>query len=232
MDSENVEKEVDETNVGGSKVDENVNDCEQSGSNGDDFVASKESRGTLEYMWQTGKVLREKAWSALWKFDMFQKVDRIYAQESYYDGMIGITHRPASRVVDNIWIGSAFNAADYKWLKNNEIELIVNITSDISNYYPNEFSYVNYETEDLESGGVSDFLDDFVQLVRLNPDRRILVHCFAGKSRSASLVLYYLIREKEMTFDSALEYLKVRRPSVNINCRFLEEIKEKIRVIM
>jgi len=187
-------------------------------------------RGMITYLWQTGTVLREKAWSSIWKMDLFQSVERVYPQESYYNNITGLACQYPSLIIDGIYVGSAFNAIDYKWLKANQIGLIVNVTSDISNYYPNDFAYVRYETDDLETGAVGDFLDNFVQLIELNPSKKVLVHCFAGKSRSASLVLYYLIKKHGMGFDQALAFLKEKRSSININCRFLDEIKDRLLV--
>jgi protein-tyrosine phosphatase len=40
------------------------------------------------------------------------------------------------------------------------------------------------------------------------------VHCIAGVSRSVSIVLAYLIRDKGMTYDEAYQSVKVRRQIV------------------
>jgi protein-tyrosine phosphatase len=45
----------------------------------------------------------------------------------------------------------------------------------------------------------------------------VLVHCIGGKSRSASLVLAYLIREKGMSYEDSLNYVKGIRKIVNFN---------------
>ena len=50
--------------------------------------------------------------------------------------------------------------------------------------------------------------------------RRVLVHCHAGKSRSAAIVIYYLMNRYGKSFEDALAYLKLRRPGINPNMGF------------
>lgn len=45
----------------------------------------------------------------------------------------------------------------------------------------------------------------------------VLVHCRAGVSRSATLVIAYLICQYKMPLKDALEYVQMRRPCVNPN---------------
>ena len=43
----------------------------------------------------------------------------------------------------------------------------------------------------------------------------------AGQSRSASMVLAYLMKKREMSFSDALDFVKVKRPSVSPNPGFI-----------
>jgi protein-tyrosine phosphatase len=47
-----------------------------------------------------------------------------------------------------------------------------------------------------------------------------------GSSRSASIVLIYLITKYNYDFESALKLIKLKRPIVNINNNFIEDIKK------
>jgi dual specificity phosphatase 12 len=48
----------------------------------------------------------------------------------------------------------------------------------------------------------------------------ILVHCYAGVSRSATCVIAYLMQEKQMSFDNAFQFLSSKRPVVFPNMGF------------
>jgi protein-tyrosine phosphatase len=57
-----------------------------------------------------------------------------------------------------------------------------------------------------------------VNLERTNvsePIMQVLVHCMAGVSRSVTIVLAYLIKEKAMGFDQAYALVKNRRRIVH-----------------
>ena len=47
-----------------------------------------------------------------------------------------------------------------------------------------------------------------------------------GSSRSATIVLIYLIRVHNMTFDEAYSFLKNLRPVVNLNVTFADELRD------
>jgi rhodanese-related sulfurtransferase len=56
--------------------------------------------------------------------------------------------------------------------------------------------------------------------------QRVLVHCAKGASRSASCILYYLMKEEGYSLDQGLKYLQECRPVVNPNQGFMKQLKE------
>jgi len=179
----------------------------------------------FDYFWIISRVLRDKCWHTLFThFDVFEKVQRIYPDEESYSWRRLLEH--PSPILPNLYLGSAFNAADYKWLKKHNINIIVNATDCISNFYPEEFKYYQFPVEDLESGSMAKYYEKFVELmISSPPGTKTLVHCFAGRSRSASLILFYLIKTQNMNYEQALIFLKHRRPLININREFVLEIQ-------
>jgi len=64
----------------------------------------------------------------------------------------------------------------------------------------------------------------------IQPDSRLVVNCMAGLSRSASVVITYLMVKKNMTASEAIILIKKNRdvwPS-NPNLKFLAEISNQI----
>jgi len=53
----------------------------------------------------------------------------------------------------------------------------------------------------------------------------VLVHCAAGKSRSASLVIAYLMREFKWKYEEAFNYVKSKRSIVQPNPGFVKLLK-------
>jgi len=48
----------------------------------------------------------------------------------------------------------------------------------------------------------------------------VLVHCFAGVSRSATIVIAYLMQEKEMNMEHAFSFASRARPIIFPNMGF------------
>jgi len=53
---------------------------------------------------------------------------------------------------------------------------------------------------------------------------KVLVQCFGGVSRSPAVVVAWLIKKNGMQVDEAIEFIKKRRPGININKGFLEQL--------
>ncbi|GFO03642.1 dual specificity protein phosphatase 18 [Plakobranchus ocellatus] len=78
------------------------------------------------------------------------------------------------------------------------------------------------------------YLDDLVDYVSeaVSSGGRVVVHCLAGVSRSASVVIAYLVREHGMTLRDAHDYVIARRDVIRPNPGFwaaLVEYEFKIR---
>lgn len=57
-----------------------------------------------------------------------------------------------------------------------------------------------------------------------NDSQRVLVHCSAGQSRSAILVMHYLMRSQIWTAKHTWEFLKTKKPDVNPNFGFIRQL--------
>ncbi|KAK9987126.1 hypothetical protein SO802_032077 [Lithocarpus litseifolius] len=79
---------------------------------------------------------------------------------------------------------------------------------------------------DMESEDLLDYLDvcfDFID--RNRKEGSVLVHCFAGVSRSAAIITAYLMRTEHLSQEDALESLKQSCEFVCPNDGFIEQLK-------
>jgi len=55
------------------------------------------------------------------------------------------------------------------------------------------YGYKTLDLEDIESEDISRFFEEASSHIHavINQRQRILIHCFAGKSRSATIVIWY-----------------------------------------
>ena len=136
------------------------------------------------------------------KIELYEDEDkstRIYPPVGVYNEYSSFWTEP-THVVDNLYLGSAYNAASFKTLKNRQIEVIMNATTEISNYYPDDFIYLRYELYDNNKHSIKKYLEKSysdIQYHQQHTSGNILVHCFMGASRSASIIIYYLMRTQK-----------------------------------
>ncbi|CAO2822279.1 unnamed protein product [Amaranthus hypochondriacus] len=80
--------------------------------------------------------------------------------------------------------------------------------------------------KDTEDENLLDYLEvclDFIEDGRKNG--AVLVHCFAGVSRSAAIITAYLMRSEQLSQEDALESLRHCCEFVSPNDNFLEQLK-------
>ncbi|CAK8543071.1 unnamed protein product [Lathyrus sativus] len=80
--------------------------------------------------------------------------------------------------------------------------------------------------KDTESENLLDYLEVCIDFIdRSRKEGAVLVHCFAGVSRSASVITAYLMRSENLSLEDALESLKQSCEFVCPNDGFLEQLK-------
>tara|TARA_B110000208_G_C11583781_1_gene363558 strand:- start:171 stop:728 length:558 start_codon:yes stop_codon:yes gene_type:complete len=131
-------------------------------------------------------------------------------------------------IIDNIYLGSSYNASNKLLLEYYEIKSIVNATANIPNFFENEIDYFNININDNgEDIFTKENLENSYNFICSQPTN-VLVHCVFGRSRSATIVLYYLIRKYKYTIEEALLFLKNKRYYINPSITFINNLKNII----
>lgn len=178
------------------------------------------------YLLALPKVIYDKSYDFYYnKVD--RKFKRIYPDNSYLEQYSTFVY-PPTEIIDNIYLGSAFNAACFYQLKTLNIGLILNVTKEITNYYPDEFVYHKFRIYDDNKENINSYLDDAYQTIikyQSKCKKNIFIHCFMGASRSASIMIYYLMKKHKMKLEDALTFLKTKRDIINLSESLLMELK-------
>ena len=114
-------------------------------------------------------------------------------------------------IVDHLYLGSAAHAAQCELLERLGITALLNVSPNCPNHYPEKFEYVTIPVEDNSTADIKmHFLKgiDFINSVQQRGGK-VLVHCKAGVSRSATLCLAYLIKSHKMNLNDAYDEVKV-----------------------
>jgi len=150
------------------------------------------------------------------------------------------TENEANEIIPGIYLGGFKSAINRKFLKDHNITAILTCAMNLEGFFPKfgkeiseirrelgtentlTLQLVDSETQDIIPSsrlGVV-FIDD-----TLRRGGRVVVHCARGISRSAAIVVAYLILRRAMSFDDALLFVQSRRPIAQPNRGFVSQLK-------
>lgn len=187
-----------------------------------------------------GKFLNAKDQSDLSNEEILNK--RIFTPVGKMNECRGYYKEP-THIVDNIYLGSGYNAASYNCLNSYNIKCVVNMAHELRNYHQNvEYYKKGVYDDNKDKLNSDDFEDVYNYIVNMrdkltNEDGtyngNILIHCFMGASRSAIIMAYYLVKnselnDEEIEIEQAIEYIKSKRDHVNPTYRLLKDAKRSL----
>ncbi|CAL1613272.1 unnamed protein product [Knipowitschia caucasica] len=132
-----------------------------------------------------------------------------------------------SQIFDYLYLGSEWNAANLEELQKSNVGYILNVTREIDNFFPASFTYMNIRVYDVEETDLLSHWPDtysFINKARKS-GQAVFVHCKMGKSRSASTVIAYAMKQYRWSLEVALAYVKERRSIIKPNEGFMKQLQ-------
>lgn len=137
-----------------------------------------------------------------------------------------------NHIYDNIFLSGYTNANDFDFLLKNNFTHIINCAKSSKSFTCKNFEnfeYLSFNIDDDPGFPIYESLKIFIEYVEkinfLNPNRKILVHCFEGISRAPSLLAGYMMWKLNISKEAALKMIKDLRPCVEINFGFLYQLE-------
>jgi protein-tyrosine phosphatase len=88
----------------------------------------------------------------------------------------------------------------------------------LDNLIPRHIEYLYIPAVDHESFDISVYFEESNKFIDEERKRtNVLVHCMAGISRSVTLIMAYLMKYENKSFDEAYHFMKVKRKIVVID---------------
>jgi len=131
-------------------------------------------------------------------------------------------------VVKNLFIGSQDAAAEEEILTSKGITHIVNVGTGIPNMFEHKFKYFKVDILDTPEFDILPFIEptsNFIDNAIKNENGKVLVHCNAGVSRSSAILIGYLMKKQNYTYEEALEKTKLARSCICPNFGFAEQLR-------
>jgi len=123
-----------------------------------------------------------------------------------------------TEVLPGLWIGDKKVALDSKWLKQNKISIVINCTKSVP--FPDPSANLSHVLrvaveDNLESVEIEKMKKYLIpvsnKIYEWLPTHNILVHCYAGRQRSSSIILAYLVRYGGLNLDEAILLLRTKK---------------------
>ncbi|WOK96821.1 hypothetical protein Cni_G05529 [Canna indica] len=130
------------------------------------------------------------------------------------------------KIEEGLFLGSVGAALNKPALKELNITHILTVAKSLDPAFPNEFNYKKIDVFDTPGTELDKYFDEcfsFIDEAR-SSGAGVLVHCFAGMSRSVTIVVAYLMKKHRMSLSDALSLVKSKRPHVAPNHGFLTQL--------
>ncbi|XP_053126183.1 dual specificity protein phosphatase 19 [Hemicordylus capensis] len=142
-----------------------------------------------------------------------------YVQDLSLDLQVGV-------IKPWLLLGSQDAAHDAETMKKYRVTHVLNVAYGVENAFPQEFVYKIIPILDLPETDILSYFPEcfeFIEQVKLK-DGVVLVHCNAGVSRAAAIVIGFLMHSEGLNFARAFSLVKNARPAICPNPGFMEQL--------
>jgi len=131
-----------------------------------------------------------------------------------------------SEVVPDVFLGSIGAAHNREVLNRLNITHVLTVAGGFEPKFPSEFTYECVDVKDVPEERLCVHFDRCLKFIAkcLLDGGRVLVHCFAGKSRSATICAAYVMATEGWTLDEALKAIGDARPAAAPNHGFMTQL--------
>ena len=137
---------------------------------------------------------------------------------SFYD-------KPMNHIYKNIYLGNHNAAENENFLKMYDIKTVINCAAELQYDYKDLISY-ELNMYDMPEERIISVFESAYKFVKKHLNNNILVHCYMGISRSASFVIFYLMKEEKWDYETCFDYIQKKRPCVSPNYGFERQLKD------
>lgn len=145
---------------------------------------------------------------------------------------------PASQIEPQIYLGGMLEyGKNPQWFKEKKITHILSI-----GYSPRKSEYENFKISGIkiihgEDEPITDLFSYFqpifewIEKVKSNPNNVIYVHCHMGISRSATIIISYIMKKHNLSYDETYQFVKGKRSCIDPNWGFREQLRAYERLL-
>lgn len=137
-----------------------------------------------------------------------------------------------SFIIDNLFLGDLEDANNEKFIKKNNIKYLVSVGEEFkkgilkNNFESGKNIIISVRDKDDEK--IEKYFENCSEFIKKSLLRKenVLVHCAYGVSRSPCIVIAFLMKEKNWSYEKTFKFVKMRRDFIRPNDGFIKKLKE------
>lgn len=136
------------------------------------------------------------------------------------------TSRSMNMIIPGLYLSDCDAASDWNRLQKYQVLSVIDLSGE--KYWKNvqKVRYLNILIEDVPESNILQYFRITNRFIESGLKRgSVLIHCLMGVSRSATIVIAFIMHRYHWRLAQALEYVRHKRPAVNPNKGFLEQLK-------
>jgi dual specificity MAP kinase phosphatase len=136
-----------------------------------------------------------------------------------------LEYESPDHIIDNIYLGSQKCGVDVNKLFELNIKYVLILGKGMTRNF-NDVIYKVIEIDDSLEQDLSNYIKEALKFISESQQNNsnILVHCVSGISRSASIVIAYIMDKHKMNYDQAFSYVKTKRVTIRPNSNFIAQL--------
>jgi len=131
-----------------------------------------------------------------------------------------------SNINGMVYLGDIESATHWPTLSSLQIKRILTVDIRPLDKYEKDIDYLFIKANDFPNEDLLSYFEECYQFISdgLEKGHKVLVHCMAGVSRSATIVISYLMIKNSITFEQAFDLVKKKRSFIKPNPGFTRQL--------
>ena len=135
------------------------------------------------------------------------------------------------QITDNIYLGD-IDAANINNLKKENISKVLSVTDNRAPHYRKD-DKINHKIIKVADSLTTNIIKHFGECLRfIEGDDKILIHCKSGQSRSATIVIAFIMWKQKLSFEESFNLVNGKRKVANPNFGFIAQLKIFEKLLM
>lgn len=133
------------------------------------------------------------------------------------------------QIYPRIYLSNLPTSLNRNLLKEFGITDIISIITGGISVYPEDFNYYQLDCIDTDRDYIKQYFEKTNQIIDdilSDPNKKVLIHCVCGVSRSATIAIAYLIKKHGLDPKTIIKQIKKHRKIINPNPGFIEQLEE------